>query len=242
MGQLSGRKLNEFLAQSSRPARRQALIRHLAAVPAAGNGRPQRPYHRYHVRKCLEPAPENRARNVTTISHHRPAAQSASQASCAKDCRQPAVRGRLVSEPLSGRAPSRNRPRTALRRAGADENRWPNPLFDPDWFARHAGSRGGRKTPLERYLALPVARRPSTHPLIDPDWYRQRHSDRLSPDQDVLEHFLVNGAAREALAASRVRLGLVSGAGTRMSGRPASTRFAITSISARPRAQSEPVF
>ena len=80
-------------------------------------------------------------------------------------------------------------------RIGADENRWPNPLFDPDWFERHAGSRGGRKTPLERYLALPVAGRPSTHPLIDPDWYRHRHSDRLSPDQDVLEHFLMHGAS-----------------------------------------------
>jgi len=81
-------------------------------------------------------------------------------------------------------------------RMGGVEGRWPNPLFDPDWFARHAGSRGGRKTPLERYLDLPVAERPSTHPLIDPDWYRQRHSDRLSPDHDVLEHFLVNGAAQ----------------------------------------------
>ena len=80
-----------------------------------------------------------------------------------------------------------------VRTAGV-EGRWPNPLFDPDWFARHAGSRGGHKTPLERYLDMPVAERPSTHPLIDPAWYRQRHSDRLSPDQDVLEHFLMHGA------------------------------------------------
>ena len=80
-------------------------------------------------------------------------------------------------------------------RIGADENRWPNPLFDPAWFEGQAGRQTSRKTPLERYLALPVAGRPSTHPLIDPDWYRQRHSDRLGPDQDVLEHFLMHGAS-----------------------------------------------
>ena len=53
-------------------------------------------------------------RNVATISHHRPVAQSAPEAPRGKDCRQPIVHGALVPELLPGCARCRGTAGTAL--------------------------------------------------------------------------------------------------------------------------------
>jgi len=89
---------------------------------------------------------------------------------------------------------------------GAAEGRWPNPLFDPEWYGqqfdgpasprqslRQSIRRLIRQSPLEHYLLLPVEDRPGTHPLFDPRWYLSQNPDVAESGIDPLAHFLERG-------------------------------------------------
>ncbi len=77
-------------------------------------------------------------------------------------------------------------------RFGAAERRWPNPLFDPEWY-RQLANLSADEEPLVHYLASGWKKGLSPHPLFDPAYYRQAHPD---VDGEPLAHFLHTGEGK----------------------------------------------
>lgn len=84
-------------------------------------------------------------------------------------------------------------------RTGAEEGRWPHPLFDSEWYlAQNADVKASGLNPLLHYIMTWQTEGRRTNPYFDPRWYLTANPDARRSGLDPLSHYLRIGAAEGA--------------------------------------------
>ena len=77
---------------------------------------------------------------------------------------------------------------------GARERAWPNPLFDPNYYAEQNPGIDD-ENPLVHFIQAGAALGRKPHPLFDTEFYMSRYAEKIPQGVNPLGHFLATGGA-----------------------------------------------
>ncbi len=84
-------------------------------------------------------------------------------------------------------------------RHGAEEGRWPHPLFDTSWYLSHHGDvKASGLNPLLHYVLTWKTEGRRVNAFFDPRWYLLANADLRKSGLDPLTHYMRNGVREGA--------------------------------------------